>query len=57
MVFIIYTLALAVIGGVAATKQEFLPHAVGVAVLLVVLSLCMGGGNAKSSELHDGDEC
>jgi hypothetical protein len=34
----VYPLALVVLGGVAATNRAFLPHAVGVVLLLLLLN-------------------
>jgi hypothetical protein len=34
----VYFLALVILGGVATTKREFLPHAAGVVLILLVLN-------------------
>ena len=34
----VYLLALVILGGVATTKREFLPHAAGVVLILLVLN-------------------
>ena len=46
---LVYPFALIILGGVAATKTEFLPYATGVVVLLLAL-------NSMRSSLHSIDE-
>jgi hypothetical protein len=41
-IFIVYPLALIILGGVAATKKEFLPHAAGVVLILLALNSLIG---------------